>query len=73
MGAGLVQLTHLGAPIGALINHVADALHPFAAYVEAAKVVAGAIIFGYIAIGLLAGYVVTTMWYRKKLANLLSR
>ena len=27
LGAGLVQLTHLGAPIGALINHIAAGLH----------------------------------------------
>ncbi len=70
LGAGLVQLTHLGAPIGSLINHIAAGLHSTAAYAEAAKVMAGTIIFGYVAIGLLDGYVVTTMWYQRRLARL---
>jgi hypothetical protein len=69
LGAGLVQLTHLGAPIGSLINHIAAALHTSAAYAGAAKVTAGTILFGYVAIGLLDGYVVTTMWYQKRLAQ----
>jgi Putative Ig domain len=70
LGAGLVQLTHLGAPIGSLINHIAAALHTTSSYAEAAKVTAGTIVFGYVAIGLLDGYVVTTMWYQRRLAQL---
>ena len=70
LGAGLVQLTHLGAPIGALINHIAAGLHTTKAYSGAATVAAGTIIFGYVALGLLNGYVVTTMWYQRRLARL---
>lgn len=70
LGAGLVQLTHLGAPIGDLIDHVAAGLYAPGAPSGAAKVTAGAIIFGYTAIGLLDGYVVTTMWYQKRLDSL---
>lgn len=69
LGAGLVQLTHLGAPIGDLIDHVAAALYLGTGYAGAAKVTAGTIIFGYVAIGLLDGYVVTTMWYQRRLAS----
>jgi hypothetical protein len=72
LGAGLVQLTRLGAPIGHLIDTVAAGLTPSAAAAPspAAKVMAGAILFGYAAIGLLDAYVVTTMWYQQKLAKL---
>jgi len=69
LGAGLVQLTHLGAPLAGLIDHVATALYVGTAYAGAAKVTAGTIIFGYVAIGLLDGYVVTTMWYQRRLAS----
>jgi Putative Ig domain len=57
LGAGLVQLTHLGAPVANLIDHVAHGLYALPASKEAAQVMAGAILFGYTAIGLLAGYV----------------
>ena len=70
LGAGLVQLTHLGAPIGALINHIAAGLYTTKAYSGAATVAAGTIIFGYATLGLLNGYVVTTMWYQRRLARL---
>jgi Putative Ig domain len=70
LGAGLVQLTHLGAPIASLIDHVAAGLHTTAAFSGAAQVAAAAIIFGYAAIGLLDGTVVTALWYQKKLARL---
>jgi hypothetical protein len=70
LGAGLVQLTHLGAPISHLIDTVAAGLHTTPAYSGPATVMAGAIIFGYVTIGLLDGYVVTTIWYQKKLASL---
>jgi hypothetical protein len=73
LGAGLVQLTRLGAPIGHLIDTVAAGLTPAAAPTvpsSAAKVMAGAILFGYAAFGLLDAYVVTTMWYRQKLEKL---
>lgn len=70
LGAGLVQLTHLGAPIGHLIDTVAAGLtastgSPVPS--SAAKVMAGTILFGYSAIGLLDAYVITTVWYQQKL------
>lgn len=37
---------------------------------SAAKVMAGAILFGYVAIGLLNAYVVTAVWYQRKLGDL---
>ena len=70
LGAGLVQLTHLGAPLGHLIDSVGAGLTAGTgtpAPSSAAKVTAGAILFGYAAIGLLDAYVVTTMWYQQKL------
>lgn len=72
LGAGLVQLTHLGGPIGDLIDHVAAGLHAAGAAApvdEAATVMAGVILFGYSVIGMLDGYIVTTIWYQKKLQN----
>jgi Putative Ig domain len=69
LGAGLVQLTHLGTPIGKLIHTVAAGLYSSAPYSGAATATAGAIIFGYFAIGLLYGYVITTMWYQRKLTQ----
>jgi hypothetical protein len=70
LGAGLVQLTHLGPPIARLIDYVAAGLHSTAASTGAAKVMAGAILFGYVVVGVLDGYVVTTVWYQNKIANL---
>jgi hypothetical protein len=73
LGAGLVQLTRLGAPIGHLIDSVAAGLTAATGTPvpsSAAKVMAGAILFGYAAIGLLDAYVVTTMWYQEKLEKL---
>jgi hypothetical protein len=75
LGAGLVQLTRLGEPIGHLIVSVAAGLTPAGAQPfpsSAANVKAGAILFGYVAIGLLNAYVVTTVWYQRKLGDLTS-
>jgi Putative Ig domain len=69
LGAGLVQLTHLGAPIGGLIDDVAAGLSASSKPSEAAKVMAGTILFGYVAIGLLDGYVMTTTLYQNWLAR----
>jgi hypothetical protein len=69
LGAGLVELTRLGGPVGRLIDEVAAGLHisgASAASVQTAKVMAGAIIFGYVIMGLLDGYIVTTTWYQSK-------
>jgi hypothetical protein len=70
LGAGLVQLTHLAAPVADLIDHVAAGLSTATAPSGAAKVTAGAILFGYAIIGLLVGYVITTTWYQRRLAKL---
>ena len=73
LGAGLVQLTRLGPPISHLIDSVAAGLAPATAAGganSAAKVMAGAILFGYVAIGMLDAYVVTTVWYQNKLTSI---
>ncbi len=64
LGAGLVQLTHLGAPVGSLIDHIARGLSMHPESVAAAQVMAGTILFSYTAVGLLDGYVITTTWYQ---------
>lgn len=72
LGAGLVQLTRLGAPIGHLIDTVAAGLTAATATsgpTPAAKVMAGAILIGYVAIGVLDSYVVTTVWYQNRLGR----
>ena len=75
LGAGLVQLTHLAAPISHLIDNIAAGLTPAIAKgpSSAAKVMAGSILFGYAVIGLLDAYVVTTMWYQNKLEAIRAR
>jgi hypothetical protein len=67
LGAGLVQLTHLGAPVGALIDHVASGMYVVKTYEGSAKVMAGALLIGYTGIGVLTGYVITASWYLKRL------
>ena len=69
LGAGLVQLTHLGAPIGGLIDHVAAGLYQAHKDEGAARVTAAAILFGLAFAGVLDGYIGTTMWYQKHIAN----
>jgi hypothetical protein len=44
-------------------------LHSTAASASGAKVAAGAILLGYAITGILVGYVVTTLWYQKKITN----
>jgi Putative Ig domain len=73
LGAGLVELTRLGAPIGKLIDDIASGLYSSPAstgMVHEAKVMAGAILFGYAVMGLLDGYIVTTTWYQSKISRL---
>jgi hypothetical protein len=72
LGAGLVSLTKLGAPIGSLIDAVARGLVGATIAqggLGSARVLAGSILFAYAAIGFLDGYVITTMWYQKKLSQ----
>ena len=63
----MVQLTHLGAPVGALIDHVASGMYVVKTYEGSAKVMAGALLIGYTGIGVLTGYVITASWYLKRL------
>jgi hypothetical protein len=73
LGAGLVQLTHLAAPVSHLIDSVAAGLTATSSPSSAAKVMAGSIMFGYAAVGILDAYVMTTMWYQNKLEDLMYR
>jgi len=74
LGAGLVQFTRLAAPISHLVGNIAAALTATTAtgISSAAKVMAGSILFGYAVIGILDAYVVTTVWYQKKLEEIKS-
>lgn len=75
LGAGLVSLSHLGGPIGKLINEVAGGLHgpaSDAAAIQAAKVTAGTIMVAFTVLGVLGGYIVTSTWYQKKISDLIS-
>ncbi|HEV2372360.1 MAG TPA: hypothetical protein VGS19_09330 [Streptosporangiaceae bacterium] len=70
LGAGLVSLGHLGDPIGRLIDNVAGGLHAANSdpgSVQAAKVLAGAILIGFTVLGVLEGYIITSTWYQKKI------
>lgn len=75
LGAGLVQLTRLATPISHLIDNIAAGLTAATSTgaSSAAKVMAGSILFGYLVIGMLDSYVVTTMWYQNKLEEAKSR
>ncbi|HEY5183713.1 MAG TPA: hypothetical protein VIM19_02145 [Actinomycetes bacterium] len=71
LGAGLVQLTHLGAPVASLINSVASGLEGGTTTEPSgsATVIAGAILITYTVLGFLVGYVLTTLWYGHRLAQ----
>jgi hypothetical protein len=70
LGAGLVSLTKLGGPLGNLIDSIASGVSSGKAVSGSAQVVAGAIIFGYAAMGFLDGYIITTVWYQRILQNI---
>lgn len=73
LGAGLVSLSRLGGPIGKLIDDVASGLHSPAAdagAIQSAKVVAGATMAGFVFLGILGGYIVTSTWFQKKISEL---
>jgi hypothetical protein len=75
LGAGLVSLSHLGGPIGRLIDDVAGGLHGVTsdeAIIQAAKVTAGAIMIAFAVLGLLVGYIVTSTWYERRLEKIFS-
>ena len=67
IGASLVSLSKLGPPIGRLIDTIAGGLGAAGNTTGSAKVVAGAILFGYVALGFLDGYILTTVWYQREL------
>jgi hypothetical protein len=76
LGAGLVSLSHLGGPIGRLIDDVASGLHGLTsnpAIIQAAKVTAGAIMIAFAVLGLLVGYIVTSTWYELRIEKLFSQ
>ncbi len=73
LGAGLVSLSHLGAPVSKLINDVAGGLHgPTSepSVIQSAKVIAGSVMIGFTVLGILGGYIVTSTWYQKKISEL---
>jgi hypothetical protein len=70
LGAGLVELTRLGHPLGQLIDSVAGGLGSATSSADPARVVAATILFTYLALGFLDAYVVTTLWYGKHLQQL---
>jgi hypothetical protein len=76
LGAGLVSLSHLGGPIGRLIDDVAGGLHggtSSPAIIQTAKVTAGAIMIAFVILGLLVGYIVTSTWYELRIEKIFSQ
>ncbi len=67
LGAGLVSLTKIGAPLGHLIDSISRGLSSDLPVPGSAVVAAGAIVFGYVAMGFLDGYMLTTLWYQRQL------
>jgi len=69
LGAGLVQLGRVGRWLGGFINGLTGALTSgdTSTVPSAAKVVAGSLLGFYSAFGFLFGYIVTTIWYRRRL------
>jgi hypothetical protein len=72
LGAGLVQLTNLGGPAGALIRSIARGLdNPSSTSSSGpAMVAAGTIVVLFTILGFVMGYVLTTLWYSNALASL---
>lgn len=72
LGAGLVGLTRLGKPLAGLVDSVARGLQGVsstAAISGPAVVIAAAILITYLVLGFLDGYVITTLWYGRRLAR----
>ncbi len=69
LGAGLVELTHLGAPLGGLVTAVARGMEDSGAGQpsDTALVISGSLLVLYFVVGFLSGYVVTTLWYERRL------
>jgi hypothetical protein len=72
LGAGLVELTRLGRPLSGLVDSVARGLQGTSsttAISGPAVVIAAAILVLYLVLGFLDGYVITTLWYGRRLAS----
>jgi hypothetical protein len=70
LGAGLVSLTRLGAPLGALVDAVAAGLTDVPAGSSPdgpARLIAAAILVAFSVLGFLDFYVLTTLWYGRRL------
>ncbi|RZL85284.1 MAG: hypothetical protein EOP32_00475 [Rhodococcus sp. (in: high G+C Gram-positive bacteria)] len=66
LGAGLVGLTRMGPPLGALLASIGKGLEdapPSGNVSWSATVMAGCIVGAYTVLGVLGGYLVTTLWY----------
>jgi hypothetical protein len=73
LGAGLTQLGSIMHWMGGFINGLANAFTVEATAEPAARVAAGSLIVIYSALGLLFGYISTTLWYRNRLDDFTSR
>lgn len=69
LGAGLVELTHLGKPLGNLIHTVAVGLGQQNSPDNSSTTMAGALLITYFVLGFLDGYVVTTLWYGRRISE----
>jgi hypothetical protein len=69
LGAGLVQLGHMGRWLGGFTDGLARAFVSGNAELipPTAKVLAASLLAFYSALGFLSGYIVTSIWYRRRL------
>jgi hypothetical protein len=71
IGAGLVQLGHVGRWLGGFIDELAGAFGSGDSQaVLTAKVLAASLLAYYSAFGFLFGYIITNTWYRNRLESL---
>jgi hypothetical protein len=75
IGAGLVQLGRMGSWFGGFIDGLAGAMHRGDLQIvsPAAKVVSGSLLIFYTTFGFMGGYIITNLWYRRRLEKLISR
>ncbi|MFC4147737.1 hypothetical protein ACFO0M_15885 [Micromonospora mangrovi] len=73
LGAGLTQLGRLGSGFGSLADTLARALTggDAAGPAPTARVLAGSLVLLYLVVGFLFGYVMTALWYYRRLKDLL--
>jgi hypothetical protein len=74
LGAGLVSLTKLGQPLGDLVNTIASGLQGSTPPVVTGppQVMAAGIMFGYVTLGFLIGYIATSLWYSRHLDKIVN-